>query len=354
MRSETDMRPRVAVLAYDGLSLFEFSAACEVFGRDGARTADDIPARPAYQLVVCGEERQVQADHGLVVHVPRRLDVLASADIVVLPPCKDPASVSDRTLAAVRRAHARGSRILSLCTGAFVLARTGLLDGRRAVTHWDDCDDLADTHPDVSVDRSVLYVDDGDILTSAGSAASLDLCLHVVRTDLGAHAANHLARRLVVPPHRDGGQAQYAEIPMPPPPDEDPFTATLAWMHDHLHEPLAVSDLANRAATSERHFARRFAAATGTTPHRWLVTQRIGRAQQLLETTDLPVQAVAERSGLGTSANLRKQFQRHVKTAPSAYRATFNTDRRVRDARGSGSRSVGDTGRSTSRGTTRR
>ena len=161
------------------------------------------------------------------------------------------------------------------------------------------------------------------MLTSAGCAASLDLCLHVVRTDLGAHVANQLARRLVVPPHRDGGQAQYVEAPMPPPPEEDPFTATLAWMHDRLHEDLTVADLAGRAATSERNFARRFTAATGTTPHRWLVVQRVARAQQLLETTDLPVQAVAERSGLGTSANLRKQFRRHLHTAPSAYRATF-------------------------------
>ena len=325
MRSETDARPVAAVLAYDGLSLFEFSAACEVFGSGGARGDDGRRARPAYRLEVCGEQRRVQADHGLTVDVPRRLAALARADIVVLPPCSDPTAVSETTLAAVRRAHARGSRILSLCTGAFVLARTGLLDGRRAVTHWDECERLAAAHPEVSVDRSVLYVDDGDVLTSAGCAASLDLCLHVVRTDFGAHVANQLARRLVVPPHRDGGQAQYVEVPMPPPADDDPFTATLAWMHDHLHEELTVAELADRAATSERHFARRFAAATGTTPHRWLVVQRVGRAQQLLETTDLPVQAVAERSGLGTSANLRKQFRRHLRTAPSAYRATFTT-----------------------------
>ena len=330
MRSETDTRPVVAVLAYDGLSLFEFAAACEVFGSRGPRGDDGTRARPAYRLEVCGEQRQVRADHGLTVDVPRRLATLGRADIVVLPPCSDPAAVSERTLAAVRRAHARGSRILSLCTGAFVLARTGLLDGRRAVTHWDDCDRLAAAHPDVSVDRSVLYVDDGDVLTSAGCAASLDLCLYVMRKDLGAHAANQLARRLVVPPHRDGGQAQYVEAPMPPPADEDPFSETLSWMHDHLHEELTVAELADRSATSERHFARRFAAATGTTPHRWLVVQRVGRAQQLLETTDLSVQAVAERSGLGTSANLRKQFRRHVRTAPSAYRATFATDPGVR------------------------
>ena len=326
MRSETDTASVVAVLAYDGLSLFEFSAACEVFGSSGERSVDGLLVRPAYRVDVCGEQRRVRADHGLTVDVPRRLHTLARADIVVLPPCSEPAAVSEPTLAAVRRAHARGARILSLCTGAFVLARTGLLDGRRAVTHWDSCDRLATAHPALNVDRSVLYVDDGDLLTSAGCAASIDLCLHVVRTDLGAHAANQLARRLVVPPHRDGGQAQYVEAPMPPPPDEDPFTATLAWMHDHLHEDLTIADLADRAATSERHFARRFAAATGTTPHRWLVAQRVGRAQQLLETTDLPVQAVAERSGLGTSANLRKQFRRHLRTAPSAYRATFTTE----------------------------
>ncbi|HEV2797800.1 MAG TPA: AraC family transcriptional regulator, partial [Nocardioides sp.] len=181
MRSETDTRSTVAVVAYDGLSLFEFSAACEVFSSSGARSDDGVLTGPAYRVEVCGEQPSVRADHGLTVDVPRRLQAVARADIVVLPPCADAAAVSERTLAAVRRAHARGARILSLCTGAFVLARTGLLDGRRAVTHWDSCDRLAAAHPELSVDRSVLYVDDGDVLTSAGCAASIDLCLHVVR-----------------------------------------------------------------------------------------------------------------------------------------------------------------------------
>ena len=328
MRSETDRRRIVAVVVYDGLSLFEFAAACEVFGHSGVgRTwsASSAPAPSPYRVEVCGQQRRVDTDHGFAIDVPARLAVLDDADIVVLPPCDEPESVPERTLAAVRRAHARGSRILSLCTGAFVLARTGLLDGRRAVTHWADCDAFAAAHPDVVVDPSVLYVDDGDILTSAGSAASIDLCLHVVRMDLGAHAANQLARRLVVPPHRDGGQAQYVEAPMPPQPAEDPFAQTLVHMHDHLHEPLTNAELASRAASSERHFIRRFVAATGTTPHRWLVGQRIGRAQQLLETSDLSVEAVAERSGLGNAGNLRKQFRRHLQTSPLAYRLTFDT-----------------------------
>ncbi|MFY0405474.1 GlxA family transcriptional regulator [Solicola sp. PLA-1-18] len=325
MRSETDTRLSVAVVVYDGLSLFEFAAACEVFGNRGVRDEQGDFAPPVYRVEVCGEQPQVVTDHGLTIDVPRRLASLARADVVVLPPCQDPTTVPERTLAAVRRAHDRGARVVSLCTGAFVLARTGLLDGRRAVTHWQDCATFAAAHPEVTVDPSVLYVDDGDILTSAGSAASIDLCLHVVRTDHGARVANRLARDLVVPPHRDGGQAQYTETPMPPPPDEDPFSATLAWMHDHLHEPLTVEDLARQAATSERHFARRFAAVTGTTPHQWLITRRVGRAQQLLETTDLLVDAVAERSGLGNAANLRKQFRRHLQTSPHAYRSTFTT-----------------------------
>ena len=323
MRSKTDATLKVAVVTYDGLSLFEFSAACEVFGRHNSLVRAGFGE--LYRLVVCGEDQRVGTDHGFALDVPHRLAALRRADIVVLPPCVDPEAVSQSTLAAVRRAHARGARVLSLCTGAFVLARTGLLDGRRAVTHWADCDRFARAYPGVSVDPSVLYVDDGDILTSAGSAASIDLCLHVVRTDHGAQAANRLARSLVVPPHRDGGQAQYVASPMPPPPADDPFAATLTWMQEHLADAVSVEDLAQRAATSPRNFARRFSTATGTTPHQWLVGQRVRRAQELLETTDLPVETVAERSGLGNAGNLRKVFRQHVRTSPASYRATFRT-----------------------------
>ncbi len=202
---------RVAVLTYPGLSMFEFAVALEVFGLNEAEQLDV----PWYDLVVCGDSPSVRLENGLKLDVPGKLSATRRAGTIVLPPTEDPSQVSDATLAAIRRAHARGARIVSLCTGAFVLARTGLLDGRTAVTHWADCRRFAVQFPTVTLDPDVLYVDDGDILTSAGSAASIDLCLYVVRCDLGAEIATQLARRLVVQPHRDGGQAQYIEAPMP-------------------------------------------------------------------------------------------------------------------------------------------
>jgi transcriptional regulator GlxA family with amidase domain len=217
-----------------------------------------------------------------------------------------------------------------VCSGAFVLAAAGLLDGRRATTHWMFADDLAERYPEVKVDPDVLYVDEGDVLTSAGTAAGIDLCLHVVRLDFGAEIANAVARRMVVPPHRDGGQAQFVDEPVPDGPGADLFGDTLTYMQEHLDEPLPVDELAARSAMSPRTFARRFRAATGTTPHRWLVRQRVLLAQRLLETTDLPVDRVAERCGFGAAAGLRDHFTRQVRTSPLAYRRTFraSADRR--------------------------
>ena len=210
-----------------------------------------------------------------------------------------------------------------MCSGAFVLAAAGLLDGRRATTHWMFADDLAERYPEVKVDPDVLYVDEGDVLTSAGTAAGIDLCLHVVRMDFGAEIANAVARRMVVPPHRDGGQAQFVDEPVPDGLGADLFGDTLTYMQEHLDEALPVDDLAARAAMSPRTFARRFRAATGTTPHKWLVRQRVLLAQRLLETTDLPVDRVAERCGFGSAAGLRDHFTRQVRTSPLAYRRTF-------------------------------
>ena len=314
----------VALVVFDRISPFEMAVPCEVFGADRSDMG-----LPNYRFLVCAaEEGLLRTDAGFGIVAPHGLEGLREAQTVVVPAWRDVEEAPPAELIeALRQSYGCGARIVSLCSGAFVLAAAGLLDGRRATTHWMYAERLAKRFPAVEVDPNVLYIDQGQIFTSAGTAAGIDLCLHLVRLDHGAEVANAFARRMVVPPHRDGGQAQYVEAPMPPPPDEDLFTATLAWMHDHLDEDLTIADLADRAATSERHFARRFAAATGTTPHRWLVVQRVGRAQQLLETTDLPVQAVAERSGLGTPANLRKQFRRHLRTAPSAYRATFTTDR---------------------------
>jgi transcriptional regulator GlxA family with amidase domain len=231
---------------------------------------------------------------------------------------------SAELLEAVRTAHARGARILSFCSGAFLLARAGLLDGRRATTHWMFADQLAERFPSVEVEPDVLYVVDGNVMTSAGTAAAIDLCLHVVRSDHGADVANAVARRMVVPPHRDGGQAQFIQAPVPTLAEvDDPFRVTLDWALEHLDEPLTVEVLARRAAMSPRTFARRFVAITGTTPLQWLLRQRVLHAQRLLETTDQPIEWVASRCGFGTAAGMRIHFQRFVGTSPMAYRRTF-------------------------------
>ena len=222
-------------------------------------------------------------------------------------------------------AHARGARIASLCTGAFTLARAGLLNGREATTHWNSATRLGEQYPEVSVNPGVLYIDNGDILTSAGSAASIDLCLYIVRRDFGAEIANFVARAMVVPPHRDGGQAQFISQPVPTSYGGDPFSDVLTWAVEHLDEDLSVELLAQRAAMSLRTFARKFREVTGTTPHQWLVSQRMFFAQRLLEATDLSIDLVAWKSGFGTATNLRMQFQRATGTAPSAYRRTFRT-----------------------------
>ncbi len=312
---------RVAVLAYDGLSMFELAVTWEVFGPGPGKWLDI----PWYDLVVCSESPHVTLENGMTVPVPFRLDAARRADTVVLLPAQDPASVPDAVLDVVRRAHARGARIVSLCTGAFVLARTGLLDGRRAVTHWDECDLFAAQFPTVTLDPHVLYVDEGDILTSAGVAASIDLCLYLVRCDFGADVATALARQLVVPPHREGGQAQYIDRPVPSPSAADPMAGTLGWMSKHLDHDLTIAELADRAAMSPRSFARHFVATTGVTPYQWLLRQRIYEAQRLLERTDLPVEAIAERVGLGNPANLRKHFRRQLDTSPQNYRRTFQS-----------------------------
>jgi AraC family transcriptional regulator, transcriptional activator FtrA len=323
MRSKTanvDPGPgRVAVLTYPGLSMFEFSVAVEVFGLSEAATLDE----PWYDLVVCGDSPSVRFDNGLTLEVPATLAATRRAGTIVLPPTDKLSQVSDATLVAIRRAHARGARIVSLCTGAFVLARTGLLDGRRAVTHWADCASFETLFPAVTIDPDVLYVDDGDVLTSAGSAASIDLCLYVVRCDLGAEIATRLARRLVVQPHRDGGQAQFIDAPMPSAAAAEPFSDTLAWMTAHLDQEMSVADLAARAAMSPRSFARHFTATAGSTPYQWLLRQRISQAQRLLEGSDLAVDVVAERVGLGNATNLRKHFRRQLSTSPNAYRRAF-------------------------------
>jgi AraC family transcriptional regulator, transcriptional activator FtrA len=235
----------------------------------------------------------------------------------------DEIGISPALCDALCRAHRRGARIVSLCTGAFTLAEAGLLDGRRATTHWRRAAELVERWPSVEVDPNVLFVESDNVWTSAGSAASLDLCLHLVRCDFGAEVATALARRLVVPPQRDGGQAQFVDDPVLVLPGADLFGETLAWMEEHLHEPVSVADLAARSAMSPRTFARRFRQTTGTTPHQWLLRQRINLARRLLETTEEPIEVIADRCGFGTAANLRIHFRRLVRTTPQAYRNMF-------------------------------
>jgi AraC family transcriptional activator FtrA len=224
---------------------------------------------------------------------------------------------------ALRRAHRRGARFASLCSGAYVLAFAGLLDGAPATTHWMYADDFAHRFPRIEVHPGVLYVGDGNVWTSAGTAAAIDLCLHLVRMDHGAEVANVVARRMVVPAHRDGGQAQYVQAPVPETCSDDDLATTLDWAVQHLDRELAVEDLARRARMSPRTFARRFKLATGTTPLQWVLTQRVVLAQRLLEGTDLPIEAVANRCGFGSAATLRQHFARVVGTSPVAYRQTF-------------------------------
>jgi AraC family transcriptional activator FtrA len=320
----TRRRHSVGIVVCDGMSLFEFSVAHDVFGIDWS---GDLGV-PWYRAFVCGvTPGPVTADGGIRMDVPHGLDRIAQVDTVIVAPTEIHDRVPAEIHNALRAAHDRGQRIISLCTGAFVLAAAGLLDGRRATTHWSECDELARRYPKVSVDPQVLYVDDGDILTSAGSAASIDLCLHVVRQDLGSEIATQLARQMVVPPQRDGGQAQYIESPMPVLENTNLFAGTVGWLQEHLAEPVTVEALAARAAMSPRTFARRFRASTGTTPYQWLLRQRIQLAQRLLETSDLPIDVVAQDSGFCTAANLRKHFGRLVHTSPQSYRRTFRERR---------------------------
>ncbi|MFF6914004.1 helix-turn-helix domain-containing protein [Streptomyces sp. NPDC012466] len=308
----------VALAATDGMLHFELSLAFEVFAAAPAGVTV-----PWYDLTVCGPAAvrvgrfRLEPDAGL--------DRLRHADTVIVPGWADidedpPAPLVD----AVREAHEAGARVASLCTGAFVLAAAGLLDGRRATTHWAHTEALADRHPGVAVDPDVLYVDNGSVLTSAGKAAALDLCLHLVRLDLGSSVANAVARRLVVPPHRAGGQAQFVTAPVPDQ-DDHPLAALLPWAIERLDQPLTVEDLARRAGMSSRHLGRHFKSVTGTTPLQWLLTQRIRHAQELLEKTDDSVDSIATATGMGTSTTLRRHFNRTIGVPPDAYRRTFRS-----------------------------
>ena len=312
----------VAAVVANGASPFELGVACEVFGLERPELGV-----PWYRFLVCAAEpTPIRTSVGITLDTPHGLDALAAADTIVLPAWRVAEEPPRPLLDAVLAAYRRGARLASICSGAFILAAAGLLDGRPATTHWRYAAQLAARYPNVRVDPDVLYVDDGQILTSAGTAAGIDLCLHMVRLDYGAEIANKVARRMIVPPHRAGGQAQYVDAPVPPAPEADPLGDTLAWAMAHLDRPLSVGELARRAAMSERTFLRRFRAATGLTPHRWLLDQRLQLARRLLETTDEPVERVATLSGLGSAATLRLHVGRRLATSPLAYRRLFARD----------------------------
>ena len=298
----------------------EISVAAEFLGIE--------PAEPGglwYRFTICTPEPGLVAlEGGLTLHVEKGLDVIRRANTVLIPGwCDGHTAPSPEVLAALRAAHARGARMVSFCMGAFALAAAGVLDGRRATTHWDAAADFGRRFPSVDLDPDVLYVQDGEVWTSAGSAASIDCALALIRHDHGAAVANDLARDLVVAPHRQGGQAQFVAAPLPVDRGADPLAMSLDWAVERLDQPLTVGDLAEHAHLSARQFSRRFREATGTTPHQWLLAQRVLLARRLLETTDLPIERVADQAGFGSSAALRMHFQRSLRTSPLAYRRVF-------------------------------
>jgi transcriptional regulator GlxA family with amidase domain len=312
------MLRNVAVAVCDGVSVFELGVVCEVFGMDRSDAG-----LPAYDFAVCAAEPgPLRSGGGFAITPDHGLDRLAAADLVAVPHWRSlDEPPPPALLAALRSVVDRGGRVMSVCSGAFVLAAAGLLDGRRATTHWRYAAALAARYPLVDVDPNVLYVDAGPVLTSAGTAAGIDLCLHLVREEHGTAVANAVARRMVVPPHRDGGQAQYVEAPVPAPRRDD-LGEVLDWAVAHLDTPLSVDALAARALMSPRTFARRFRATTGTTPYAWLLHQRTLLAQRLLEAGH-GVEEVARRSGFGSAATLREHFARARGTSPSAYQRAF-------------------------------
>ncbi|MFJ5773586.1 GlxA family transcriptional regulator [Streptomyces sp. NPDC093094] len=312
----------VAVLALDGVIPFDLSAPIDAFG--WARLPD---GRAPYDVRVCSvrEGEEVRAG-AFTLRAPYGLDLLAEADTIVLPGVQDPPEVLPPGVAeALRAAAANGTRIASVCVGAFLFAATGLLDGLRATTHWLAAPDLAARHPEVTVDPNVLYVDNGQFLTSAGAAAALDMCLHMVRKDYGSAVAAHTARLSVMPLEREGGQAQFIAHDLPPAPSGATLEPLLHWLEAHCDRDLTLDDIASRAGMSTRTLNRRFRDQTGTTPLQWLHRARIRRAQHLLETTSYPVERIALQSGFGSPTAFRERFRRVAGTSPLAYRRAFRT-----------------------------
>ena len=304
---------RVVTVLSPGANPFDFAVSCEVFGIRRPELGVEW-----YDHRLAGVVRPLVVNGGWTIDPPHGLEALDDADTVIVPAC--PHDPPRAMVDALRAAYDRGARMVSFCGGAFALAAAGILDGRAVTTHWMDTEDLARRYPHVRVEPDVLYVDEGQVLTSAGTASGIDLALHIVRLDYGPDIANQVARRMVTAAHRDGGQSQFAFTPVPVSGFGNALGSLMDWMFEHLDEPITVRQLARLAAMSPRTFARRFVEATGTTPVRWLTHQRILRAQDLLQATTLPVEVIASRVGFGTAVNLRQHFRRETSTTPGAYR----------------------------------
>jgi transcriptional regulator GlxA family with amidase domain len=314
---------RVAVVAADRVNSLDLAIPGQVFG--SARSAGKAAA--LYEVIVCGErDGLVVTGRGGVelfrLTAPHDLAAALTADTVIVPGARVDSEPATEVLDVLRQAHSQGARIASICSGAFMLAAAGLLDGRRATTHWASAGDLARRFPRVEVDPNVLFVDEGDVLTSAGAATGLDLCIHMVRNDFGAAVAADVARHVVIAPQRDGGQAQFI-VHHEPTDDSGSLEPTMRWMRDRMDEPLALSDIARHAGVSPRTLNRWFHDQTGVTPLQWLLTQRVHHAQELLETTALSIEDIARHCGFGTAINLRQHFTRRVNLSPMAYRRAF-------------------------------
>jgi AraC family transcriptional activator FtrA len=310
----------VTLLAFDGMPLFEFSIAVELFGLDRPEMGPDW-----YQFTVASlEGKPARTTAGIRIAVDGGLQAFETANTVIIPGWPVDHPIPQILTDILQAAHGRGARILTICSGAFVLAASGLLAGLRATTHWKYTEQLKLAYPDIEIVPDVLYIDEGQIMTSAGSAAGIDLCLHLIRRDFGPAAANMVARRLVVPPHRDGGQAQYIERSVPIDYESGRLSPLLDHMREHLHHEHRIPDLARRAGMSERTFLRRFSEATGMTPAKWLLNVRLCEAREHLETSDVSIERIAAHTGFGTPTNLRHHFREQMGTTPTAYRQTFS------------------------------
>lgn len=323
----TRQRIQVAVIAFDGMTPFHLSVPCLVFG-------SGLGMQTAFDLRVCSlDGGMLETSAGFGIRPSHGLDGLRDADIVIMPAWHEDCRPSPPALLdALRQAHARGACVVALCLGAFPVLEAGLLDGRAATTHWAAAAELARRHPKVKVDPEVLYVDEGDVLTSAGIAAGIDCCLHLLRRLCGAEVANTMARRMVVAPHRQGGQAQFIERLLPVSPSDGRLARVLDWVGRNLDAPHEIDDLARRAAMSRRNFTRHFRQATGMSFKQWLLEQRLQHARTLLETSEAPVELVAQQAGFGSALSLRQHFRSTLQTSPAAYRKQFRTSSRASPA----------------------